>query len=176
MKLVMISFTLALAAASAQDIKFPASFDKLAAKAKDSTEVTLDANMLQLAGKFLNGGGDEAKAKKLAAGLKAIYVRSFEFDKEGEYDASDVEAVRSQLKAPEWKRIVSSRSKDGEISEIYLKTSSDGGAGGLIVIDAEPKELTIVDISGAISADDLNTLGGQFGIPNVDASKGKGKE
>ncbi len=176
MKLAVLSISIALAVASAQDIKFPPSFDKLAAKAKESTELTLDSNMLQLAGKFLSSTGDEAKAKKLAAGLKGIYIRSFEFDKEGEYDASDVEAVRTQLKAPEWSRVVSSRSKNGELSEVYFKTSGGNEAGGLVVIDSEPKELTIVSITGSITPEDLTILGGQFGIPNVDVSKGKGKE
>jgi hypothetical protein len=33
-----------------------------------------------------------------------------------------------------------------------------------------------VSLSGTISVDDLSALGGQFGIPKVDAPKSKGKE
>jgi hypothetical protein len=178
MRIAFGLIALALTVASAQDIKFPPSLDKLAAKAKESNEVTLDANMLQLAGKFLSSkDADEAGAKKLVGGLKSIYVRNFEFAKEGEYDAADVEAIRSQLKAPEWSRVVSSRSKGGaELSEVYLRTSTGSQIGGLVVISAEPKELTIVNISGAISPDDLKNLGGQFGIPKIDMPKANGKE
>jgi hypothetical protein len=39
---------------------------------------------------------------------------------------------------------------------------------GLVVIAAEAKELTIVNIVGPIDLDQLSRLGGQFGIPKVD--------
>lgn len=168
----------ALAGAWAQDIKLPPSFDKLAAKAENSVDVTLDGSMLQLAGKFLSDKeADEAKAKSLIGGLKSIYVRSFEFAKEGEYDSADVESIRAQLKAPEWSRVVGVKSKrEGDNAEVYLKTSGGTQIGGLVVIAAEPKELTIVSIIGSISPEDLASLGGQFGIPKVDVPKSKGKE
>jgi hypothetical protein len=166
-----------LASAWAQDIKMPASFDKLAAKAEESVDVTLDSNMLQLAGKFLSGNdADQAKAKKIVGGLKGIYVRSLEFAKEGEYSVADVDAVRAQLQAPAWSRIVGVASKGGSKDEVYFKTSAGARIGGLVIIALEPKELTIVSISGAISVDDLADLGGQFGIPKVELPKGKGKE
>src|ERR1044071_3621589 len=84
----------------AQDIKIPPA---LGARASEKVDVTLDGNMLQLAAKFLSDGkSDEAQVKKLIAGLKSIYVRSFEFEKEGEYNPADVEAVRTQFRAPAW--------------------------------------------------------------------------
>ena len=65
--------------------------------------------MLQLAAKFLSAAKpDEAQAKKLIAGLKSIYVKSFEFDKAGEYNAADVETVRAQFRGPGWSRVVGS--------------------------------------------------------------------
>ncbi len=175
---IIIVMAGALAGVRAQDLKMPPSFDKLAAKAENSVDVTLDGSMLQLAGKFLSDkDADEAKAKKLIAGLKGIAVRSFEFAKEGEYTDGDVEAVRSQLKAPEWSRVVGVKSKkDGDNAEVYLRSSGTSQIGGLVVIAAEPKELTIVSISGSISADDLAALSGQFGIPKVEVPKSKGKE
>ena len=45
-----------------------------------------------------------------------------------------------------------------------------------MVITAEPKELTVVNLTGSISPEDLKALGGQFGIPKVDVPNGKGKE
>jgi hypothetical protein len=133
--------------------------------------------MLQLAGKFLSGQDpDQAKAKKVVAGLKGIYVRSYTFAKEGEYSAADVDAFREQLTAPGWSRIVGVTEKNGEKNEVYFKTSSGTQIGGIVVISAEPKELTIVNLSGDISVDDLQELGGQFGIPKVDVPKNKGKE
>jgi hypothetical protein len=158
---------LALTPLAAQSIKLPPSLERLATKASDVVDVTLDANMLQLASRFLSNKGDDAQVKKLIAGLRAIYVRNFEFAKEGEYQESDIEPIRAQLKNPAWSRIVGVRStKSGENSEVYIKTENNK-VGGLVVLAAEPRELTIVSIEGSIDPDQLNELGGHFGIPNL---------
>jgi hypothetical protein len=39
-----------------------------------------------------------------------------------------------------------------------------------VIISAEPKELTIVSIDGTLDLKQLAGLGGQFGIPKIDAS------
>ena len=97
------------------NIKMPVNLDRLAARATESVDVTLDASMLELASKFLSQDDpDQAHVKKLVSKLKGVYVRSFEFDKEGQYSMSDVESLRRQLKAPEWSRIVGVRSLKGE--------------------------------------------------------------
>jgi hypothetical protein len=129
-KTILIAY-IALARLGAQDIKLPASLDRLAAKASEVVDVTLDANLLQLASRFLSDKDpDDAKVKKLIGGLKGIYVRSFEFDKPGEYQDSDVEPPRTQLRTPAWSRIVGVRSlKSGENSEVYVKTGTERSAG-----------------------------------------------
>ena len=153
------------AALCAQGINIPGSLNKLAERATESVDVTLDASLLQLASEFLSKDNpDELKVKKIVAKLKGVYVRSFEFDKEGQYSMSDVEGIRTQLKAPGWSRIVGVRSIKGENSEVYLKSEGKQVA-GLVVISAEPKELTIVHIDGAIDPEELSELGGHMGIP-----------
>jgi Domain of unknown function (DUF4252) len=165
---------LALAPLAAQDVKIPATLDRLASKASEVVDVTMDANLLQLASRFLSDkDSDDAKVKKLIAGLKGIYVRSYEFEKAGEYQESDVEPIRTQLRNPAWSRIVGVRSqKSGENSEIYVKTGNNK-IGGLVILSTEPKQLTIVSIEGSIDPDQLNELGGHFGIPNVETHKDK---
>jgi hypothetical protein len=159
----------------AQDIKIPLNLDRLAQRATDTVDVTLDASMLQLASRFLSKDDpDEARVKQLVSKLKGVYVRSFEFDKEGQYSKSDVEAIRLQLKAPDWTRIVGVNSTKGEHSEIYLKKNGDQIA-GLVVISAEPKELTIVHIDGAIDPEELSELGGHMGIPKLGKDRAKSK-
>lgn len=159
---------LALAAVyGAEGLKIPLNLDKLAERAKESVDVTLDASTLQLASGFLSRENpDEVQVKKLISKLKGIYVRSFEFDKEGEYSRSDVEALRQQLKSPAWSRIVGVRSIKGENTEVYLQKNGDQVA-GLVVIDAEPKELTIVHIDGPIDPQELSRLGGHMGVPRM---------
>src|SRR3954453_18350471 len=116
-------FLLSMLPVVAQDIKMPPALDRLAAKASEVVDVTMDAQMLQLAARFLSDkDADEAKAKQLVSGLKGIYVKSFEFEKAGEFQESDVESVRSQLRAPEWNRIVGVRSrKSGDNADVYIR-------------------------------------------------------
>jgi hypothetical protein len=183
MRTLLLSIATAVIAAplwGVENIKIPASLEELSHRATESVDVTLDAPLLHLASQFLSANDpDEARVKKLIAKLKGIYVRSFEFDKEGQYAMSDVEAVRAQLKAPGWSRIVGVKSLKGENSEVYLKTDGND-VSALVVIDAEPKELTIVDIDGPINPEELSELGGHLGVPKfirhkTKSDKGTGK-
>ena len=171
MKYALVLF-FAIGPLLAQDVKLPADFDKLAAKASQVVDVSLDGPMLRLAGRFLsNNDPDEAKVKSIVAGLKGIYVRSFEFEKEGEYSPSELDEIRHQLRGPGWSRIVVVMSKKGgDNAEIYMKLD-DNHIGGLVILCADPKELTVVNIVGNISLDDLSELGGHFGIPDVEPGK-----
>lgn len=172
MNRIGILFVLAVTMAGggwAQELKMPVDLDKLAAKASETTEVTLNGHMLQLAAKFMNDE-DDREARELVKKLKGIYVRSFEFDGAGEYSEADVEAVRSQLKPPLWEKVVGVRSKrDGENAEVYFKTDSSDVIAGLVVIAADPKELTIVHIDGPLDPNDLEKIGGDFGVPRIEA-------
>jgi hypothetical protein len=156
---------------AAEDFKLPANLEKLAERAKESVDVTLDQSMLQLASGFLSKNDpDEAQVKKMISKLKGIYVRSFEFDKEGQYSMSDVQAMRAQLKGPNWSRIVGVKSIKGQNTEVYLLKEGDH-IGGIVVLDAEPKELTIVHVDGPINPEDLSKLGGHMGIPELGKDK-----
>ena len=152
----------------AQDLKLPPDVEKLSAKAKETVEVNMDGPMLHWASKFLSQEDpDEKKAAKLVENLKGIYVRSFEFTDEGAYTPADVESLRSQFKSPVWSRVVGVRSEhDGENVDIFFRMENDKMA-GIVVIAAEPKELTFVNIVGPLEIDQLSDLGGEFGIPKV---------
>jgi hypothetical protein len=149
-------------------------FDRLQAKASDSVDVTLDSHVIQMGARFLSGqGGDAAKLKKLIDGLKSINVRSFTFDKPGEYTDADMQKIRDEVKTPGWTRILGARSKqDGENSEIYLLTEQDKPA-GLLIIAAESHELTVVDIVGAVDLNDLDAIDDlNLDIPKLGDKKG----
>ncbi len=177
MKAIILSCALLLGSlpilALDDDLKLPASIDRLAEHATEAVDVTLDQSMLQLASKFLsNEDPDEVKAKKLVSKLKGIYVRSFEFEKEGQYSKADIESIRSLLKPPQWSRIVGVKSIRGENSEVYIQKNADKIL-GMVVIAAEPKELTIVYIDGPITPEELSDLSGQMGIPEITKDKTK---
>lgn len=163
--LVAILFSVAIAAPlSAQKINLD--FPGLAEKATETVDVTLDSSMLKFASKFLSDD-DEKEVRDVVSRLEGIYVRSYEFDHEGAYDNAAIQKVRAQL-GPQWKRIVnvSKRGKQAENVEIYTEMRN-GGVFGLVIIAAEPKELTIVNLVGPIDMDKLSSLEGQFGIPKV---------
>jgi hypothetical protein len=140
--------------------------DRLADQAEEVVDVTVDPAMLQTAAGLAAGGKgpDAATLKTLLEGIKGIYVKSFEFTREGAYTEADVERVRTQLKEP-WARTISVKSrKERELVEVYVwREGADPE--GLAVIVAEPKELTIVNVVGRLDMKILGALQGQFGIP-----------
>ena len=147
--------------AAAQDIPLDL-FSSLAPKATEHVDVTLDGALLQLAARFLNSNDPgDAKVKNLLAGLKGIYVRSYTFAKAGEYSMADVDRARAQLKG--WNEVMRAHEAN-EDTGIYLKMDGQKIV-GLVVLAAEPTELTLVNIAGSIQPDQLNDLAGKFGIP-----------
>ena len=170
MRIEMVVLAVAgLAPLWAQEMRLPANLEALSAKAEESVDVTLDGSMLRLAAKWLPDTGDDAKAKKMLSKLEGIYVRSYHFAGAGEYDKADVDAVRSQFRAPGWTRIIGARSKrSGGAADVYLKTDANGNVAGIVVIAAEPRELTVVNVVGTLDPAQLTDLSGRFHIPLLD--------
>lgn len=145
--------------------------EKLADKADEVVDVTLDGPTLALAAKFIDmdksNDPDDVEAHKFVKSLKGIYVKSFEFEKNGQYSDADVEEIRKQLQNPRWQKIVDVHSKkDHENDEIYTVTEG-GKTVGLAIIAAEPRELTVVNLVGFIDVDKLSDLEGRFGVPKL---------
>ena len=153
--------------------------DVLANKASGTVDVKLDERLLQTTAKFFSGkDSDDAEVRELIKGLKGIYVKSFTFEKEGEYSPAEVESVMSQLRGGGWSKIVAVTSrKASENVEIYLNTAGDQ-INGLAVLSVNAKEFTVVNIVGPIDLEKLSKLEGQFGVPDlgIDRDKKKKKE
>jgi hypothetical protein len=173
---LLIALFAVLSAALPSQAQFILNLDNLAAKAKSSVDVSLDANMLQLAGRFLSSKKeDEAQVKDLVSKLKGVYVRSFEFDKEGMYSVADLQPLRNQLKGPGWSRMLGvQENSDREGVEISVKTEA-GQIAGIAILAYEPKQLTVVSILGQIDLERLSELGGRFGIPVLPIPSAKKK-
>ena len=106
--LLLTLFVLAAMPVVAQDahIRFD-KLDQLETKARDVVEVNIDGKLLDLA-KRVMAKVDNVDSKKVAqaiSGLKGIYVRVYNFENENEYNASDIDEIRSQLQGPGWERI-----------------------------------------------------------------------
>jgi hypothetical protein len=166
-KLVFIFLFFAAAHAEAQQINL-SSLDKLSAKARETTDVNLDGSMLKFASGFLNDRrAEEGLAKKMISELKGVFVRTYEFDNAGSYSLSDLQPIRDQLKGPQWNRIISIKERDSsEEVEVWVYRENDTTT-GMVLISAEPEELTVVNLVGTIRPEDLQSIGGQFGIPRI---------
>ena len=167
----LIAFLLTLApvlSAKAQDPRIQmSSLDHLAAKANQTVDVNIDERLMRLAARVFNDKDeDERQVKKLVEGLKGIYVKSFEFDTEGQYVAADVETIRTQLRAPGWTRLVNVTSRKEGMVEVYLLFAGDM-VNGLAVLHTDDKELTVVNIVGPVDLDKLAKLEGQLGVPEL---------
>ena len=148
--------------------------DHLAKKATESVDLSLDPALLSLAARFLNGSDpDEQSVKEFIGGLKGIYVRSFEFDTDQAYNPADLDSVRKQLTGPGWSRLMGVRSRhENEDVDVYLALEGER-VQGLALVAAGPRELTIVNIVGAIDLERLRKLEGQMGIPKLDLERKK---
>jgi hypothetical protein len=144
----------------------------LAARASNSVDITLDGALLSLAARFFDGRDEDERAvKEMLGAVKGIYVKTFEFNRDGGYSTADLDAVRQQLAAPGWSRLAGVRSgRDQAQVDVYLWMDGDK-PGGLAVLSAEPRNLVIVNIVGAIDLEKLRALEGQFGVPRLDLER-----
>lgn len=162
--------------ARAQDSRIQmAGLDHLAAKASQTVDVSIDERLIRIAAKvFSDQKEDEREIKKLLTGLKGIYVKSFEFETEGQYVAGDVETIRTQLRGPGWSRMVGVKSKKEGNFEVYLLMNAEQ-VGGLAVLHTDQKELTVINIVGPVDLEKLARLEGQLGIPDLEIDRSKPK-
>ena len=149
--------------------------DRLAARAADVINVRMDERLLRLATPLLADGdkddADEVAIQEVVKNLRGVYVKSFGFEKEGEYVAGDLAGIREQLRSGGWEQFVEVYSRrEGVNVEVYVLMSGDR-VGGLVVLSSEAKELTVINLVGAIDLDKLARLQGQFGVPDLELER-----
>lgn len=163
---VMAGLALAVGPVGAQQLQMP-DLTRLSAGAVDVVDVSVDQALLGLAASFLSSGTDDKEIKSLIASLKGIYVKSFTYGKDGAYDPSLLDSVRRQLSGGQWSRLLAAKSSaEGSETAIYLWRSGDK-PGGLAVLSASAREVTLVNIVGAIDLEQLRSLQGKFGVPDL---------
>ena len=151
--------------------------DRLEQVADQTVDVTVDQKVLNLAKIFLNKSKDpnQQKVKELIGEIEGIYVKHFTFEHAGQYSMADIEAIRVQLNGPGWSRMANVRSKrNNQNLDVYTMINGSK-IGGLAVIAAEEKELTIVNIIGPIDLEKLMDLEGSFSIPSLELERIKVK-
>jgi Domain of unknown function (DUF4252) len=174
--LVLLLLIVPATTARAQDSRIQmGSLDHLAAKASRTVDVNIDERLMRIAAKLLSDkDGDEREVKQLVAGLKGVFVKSYEFEADGQFAPADVESIRTQLRAPGWSRLVNVTSKKDGSVDVYLMLNGEQ-IGGLAVLHTDNRELTVVNIVGPVDLDKLAKLEGQFGIPEMGLESSKPK-
>ena len=136
---------------------------ELAARASHVDEITLDKKMLSFATQFMNPKQsinplDEEATRKLMESLDGLYVRDFNFDKEGQFTPGQIEQLRAYYESSEWSPMVRNQDrKTGESSDVMIKLVN-GESRGMFILDVEPKEVSIVLILGPVQMQDLQKV------------------
>jgi hypothetical protein len=142
----------------------------LEAKARDVVEVNIDGKLIELGKRVLAKVDDEDSAKiaQAIAGLKAIYVRVYNFDHDNEYNPSDIDEIRSQLNAPGWERLANVRSKRNN-QKVDVFTMFNGNImSGVAVVISDTKSVAVVNVIGPVDIETIVEMGGKMNIPKID--------
>ena len=173
---LLFLFLFAAVAANAQDARLRFEhLSQLESKALEVVEVNIDGKLLDLAKRVLVKVNDP-DAKKVGVainGLKGIYVRVYNFEKENEYNIADVDQIRAQLQAPGWEKLANARSKrNNQKVDVYTMFTGDTMS-GIAVVVSESKSIAVVNVIGPIDIDLLVELSGKMNIPRIELEKDK---
>jgi hypothetical protein len=157
----------------AQEVDF--SFLKgLESKASESSNIDLGPEQMNMMKSF--SGVTGVDMSNLISGLKRVKVVNLEFDKEGMYSLADAESVRAKVKGDsKWMAIVSVKEKGG-FTDIMMHMGPNGAADGFLILAAEPRELTVVNLVGTLDLAKIARLGGLFGIPHIETNRDRDRD
>ena len=155
---------------SAQDARLQINhLDKLAARATESVEITMNDVQAQFLRKLVSlNQSDQSKLNVLLSKLKGVYVRGYEFARDGEYSDSDIEEIRAQLRSPGWERIVEVRSRN-KSDEVFFMPRNDEVA-GFAAVSTEPRKVCVINIIGPMDLDEMALLDREFHLMRCDGS------
>ena len=177
LKLILLVLLLTAVSASAQDARLR--FEKLnllEERAQDVVEVNIDGKLLDLAKRVMVKVNDQdaRKVGQAISGLKGIYVRVFNFEKENEYNMADIDEIRAQLRAPGWEKLANVRSKKNN-QRIDVFTMFTGNVmSGIAVVVSESKSVSLINVIGPIDIDLLAEMSGKLNIPKIEIEKTSG--
>jgi len=122
--------------------------DRLAARAAESVEVTLGQSQLRFVRKLARL--DKTEHGDKLAKMNSVFVRLFEFEQDGEFAEADVEAIRSQLRAPGWERFVEGSDAGGDA----FVMRQGGEIVGYAALYADARKLCVINVTGRMNEDD----------------------
>jgi hypothetical protein len=181
--LALLLLALNAATVYGQDAKLRIdNLNRLSEKAVQIVDVNMGESIIKLAASMFNPNRspDEAKIKELIQSIQGVFVKRFEFEKEGEFTDSDIAPISSQLHSnPAWERIVGviSKRKGGDKMNVEVFLMSQGTVvKGLAVLATEAKAITVVNLVGPVDLQKLSELEGKFGIPKLGLTQTDSKD
>jgi Domain of unknown function (DUF4252) len=125
--------------------------EKFAQGASEVTEINLDPSTM---GMVSHGGNDATLARK----MNFMVIRSYKYEKSGMYSMDDFQAYSKKLTDGTWNCSIHVREKNGS-TDICSRTGADHETNEMVILTAEPRELTFIHMSGKMSLNDLNRMG-----------------
>lgn len=166
----------AFGAARAAELQIP-SLAQLQRDAVESVDITLGPSALGFLGFMTHLASDHdpdaAVAHQVLRGLQEIQVHNFTFAcNHAAAQAGDVDALRTQLAGPGWRRLVQVRQpRDGQNVDVYYVPSGDHKVSQMAVLVAEPREFTLVHLVGSIDMAQIASLSHSFAVNAANGSR-----
>jgi len=163
---------LALAAAGTAHPEQPAGvtdvLSTLASTPATHTAFTLDHDMLQTATSYLNGGEGPVGQ------LDSITFQNYRYREPAFYIPENMHTLVALYNAAGWKHLVDQNPGPKEatapthpVTDLWLHFKG-GEIDDMMVLVRAPKQMSVIEVSGALRPLDLVHLSGHFGIPKVD--------
>jgi len=132
--------------------------------ATQTIDIRLGALPLHFAASFMDDQDEDvAQLKQALRSVKSVRIRHYEFDSDFACSQAEASPLRAQLSQPGWTHVVEEHNrKHGEDVDVYLAVD-DQVVKGLAIIACEPREYTIVDITGSVNLSQLARLRHTFG-------------
>jgi hypothetical protein len=128
--------------------------EKFAQGASQVTEINLDPSTMGMLG---GGHGRDSDAAKR---LNFMVIHSYKYDKPGMYNMDDFIAYTKKLTDGSWNCSIHERSKSSS-TDICSRSGADHETNEMVILTAEPRELTFIHMSGKMSLGDLNRMSGE---------------
>ena len=129
-------------------------------------EVIINDRLLRMVSKLSKH--EDKELAELISGLKLIKVNVLSITRENEKKVNEkIKSVEKQLKAKNWERIVTAKSR-GDKALVYIKADKDDNIVGLAVTATEEDgNVAFVNIVGKIDLETIGRLSEKFDIPSL---------
>jgi hypothetical protein len=132
--------------------------EKFAQGASEVTEINLDPSTMSMIGHGMFTR--DSPTGQLSSKLNFMVIHSYRYDKPGMYNMEDFDAYANKLTDGSWNCSVHVRSKSGS-TDICSRTGPDHETNEMVILDAEPREITLIHMSGKMSLNDLVRMSGE---------------